>query len=279
MRIPLVIFIAASLILAQYTVSVSAESSSSNLPPIEQPLVSEGEFAVEVATSLGLSTSPEEKAAESSLASIKIAPQNGWISDDPMTPDIIAEIRESTVKSARAGGLNMSEADAARAVNSVSTAMNLAIKFAGGKNTYDPNSSSGYQTSSAVSPPAASEYVDSSELGEYYDDNGPPVVTYYSPPWDYAYLYDWVPWPFWWGGLDFGGFFILADFDGFHHHHRFTNHVRNANGTVSRVNPVTRTTGTATAATTANRSLHPAPLGIHRAFALIHQLARVAVSD
>ena len=79
---------------------------------------------------------------------------------------------------------------------------------------------------------------------EYYEDYGPPIVTYYPPPWQYAYLYDWVPSPFWWRGIGFGGFFILGDFDMHGHHHRFTNHVRNANGTVSRVDAVTRTTGT-----------------------------------
>jgi hypothetical protein len=165
-------------------------------------------------------------------------PKNGWISDYPMTPDIIAEVRESTVKSARAGSLKMPEADAAHAVDSVTTAMNLAIQFAGGKNAA-----------------AASEYMDPSTLEEYYSDNGPPVVTYYPPPEEYAYLYDWVPWPFWWDGSDFGGFFILVDFDRFHHHRRFTNHVWSANGKVSRINAVTRANTTGTAAATGKPAL------------------------
>jgi hypothetical protein len=56
-----------------------------------------------------------------------------------------------------------------------------------------------------------------------------------------------------WGGFGFGGFFILVDFDRRHHHHRITNHVKNANGTVSRINPSTR----ARARTTANRQTAP----------------------
>jgi len=51
------------------------------------------------------------------------------------------------------------------------------------------------------------------DVDEYYEDEGPPVITYYAPPADYYYLYDWDPWPFWWAGIWFPGFFVLADFD------------------------------------------------------------------
>ena len=133
MKRMLVIFLAASLVLAPFTASVNAKSSTSKRPPVEQPLVSEGEFAVELATALNLTSSHDEAAAESSLASINIAPRNGWISDYPMTPDIIAEVRESTARSASSGSLNMSEADATRTVDSVSIAMNLPVKAGGEK--------------------------------------------------------------------------------------------------------------------------------------------------
>ncbi len=256
MKRVLVILVAAGLVLAAHTASVNAQSSSSNPPPVEQPLVSEGEFAVEMATALKLNSPHDEAAAESSLAGINIAPRNGWISNYPMTPDIIAEVRESTTRSASAGSLNISEADAAGIVDSVSTALNLPIKAAGEKYSYESSydstaaSSSEYQSSSAAAPPEVSEYEEPPVVEvpeeEYYDGYGPPIVTYYPPPWAYAYLYDWVPWPFCWGGLGFGGFFILSDFDRNDHHHRFTNHVTNANGTVSRVNAVTRSTGTGT---------------------------------
>jgi len=256
MKRMLVILVAAGLVPAAYTASVNAQSSSSKPPPIEQPLVSEGEFAVEKATALKLNSPHDEAAAESSLAGINIAPRNGWISNYPMTPDIIAEVRESTARSASAGSLNISEADAAGIVDSVSTALNLPIKAADEKYNYESSysstasSSSEYQSSSAAAPAKVSEYEEPSVVEvpeeEYYDGYGPPIVTYYPPPWAYAYLYDWVPWPFWWGGLGFGGFFILGDFDRNDHHHRFTNHVTNANGTVSRVNAVTRSTGMGT---------------------------------
>ena len=237
----LVIFLGVSLALASFTASVNAQSSTSQRPPVEQPLVREGDFAIEVATALNLTKSHDEAAAESSLAAINIAPRNGWISDYPMTPDIISEVRESTARSASAGSLNMSESDAGNTVDRISIAMNLPVKVTGERYAYESSSSS----SSAAAPPEVSEYMEPSEVEQYYDDYGPPIVSYYPPPWEYGYLYDWVPWPFWWGGWGFGGFFVLGDFDRFHDHHRFTNHVRNANGTVSRVDPATRASGTA----------------------------------
>src|SRR5208337_4340794 len=119
MKRVLVILVAAGLVLTPYTGSVSAQGSTSGRPPIEQPLVSEGEFAVELATALHLTSSHDEAAAENSLAAINIAPRNGWISDYPMTPDIVAEVRENAARSASSRSLSLSEADAARAVDSV----------------------------------------------------------------------------------------------------------------------------------------------------------------
>ncbi len=271
MKRVLVILVAAGLVLAPGSASVTAQSSTSRRPPSEQPLVSEGEFAVELATALNLTSSHDEAAAENSLAAINIAPRNGWISDYPMTPDIIAEVRESTSRSASSGSLSSSEADAARTVDSVSVAMNLPVKVAGEKYTgesnsrssseYQSSSSPEYQAISAGPPPEGSEYETPADVEQYYEENGPPIVSYYPPPWDYGYLYAWVPWPFWWGGFGFGGYYMLNDFDRHGHHghghdhgHRFTNHITNANGTVSRVNPVTRATGARNSSTLAGAS-------------------------
>ena len=270
MKRVLVLLVAAGLVLAPYTASVNAQSSTSKRPPIGQPLVSEGEFADELATALNLTSSHDEAAAEDALASISIAPRNGWISDYPMTPDIIVEVRESTARSASAGSLRMAEAEATGIVDSVSTAMNLPIKVAGGKHAYESSSSSRsssssnsgseyessssfeyqssssseYQSSSGAPPPEFSDYVEPTDVEAYYNDYGPPIVSYYPPPWGYSSLYAWVPWPFWWGGFGFGGFFILNDFDRHDHFHHFSNHVTNANGRVSTINAVTRATGT-----------------------------------
>jgi hypothetical protein len=218
-------FLAVIIVLAPYTAEVNAKNSPSGPPPVEQPLVREGEFAVELANALNLTSSHSEAAAESYLSSIDITPGNGWISDYPMTPDIIAEVRESAADSASSGNLRISKTDAAGIVDKVGIAMNLPVKMAGGQPYGDKS---------------GSEYVDPSAVEDYYDGNEPPVVTYYPPPGEYADLYDWVPSPFWWGGFDFGGFFILVDFDRRHHHHHITNHVTHANGAVSRIDAVTR---------------------------------------
>ncbi len=237
----LVTLLAASLVLLPFTAVVNAKSSPAGAPPIEQPLVREGDFAVELATSLNLISSHDEAAAEHALVSIGITPRNGWISDYPMTPDIIAEIRDSAEYSAFSGKLQISGNDAAGIVDKISIAMNLPVKVAG-------ESGSAYQSGQAVPPPEVSEYVEPSAVSDYFYNNEPPIVTYYPPPWEYTYLYDWVSDPFLWGGFGFGGFFILNDFDRDHHHHHFSNHVTHANGTVSRVNATTRAGASATAA-------------------------------
>ncbi len=264
-RVLVILLVAAGLVLAPCAGSVNAQSSTSRRPPIEQPLVSEGEFAVELATALNLASSHDEAAAENSLAAINIAPRNGWISNYPMTPDIIAEVRQSTARSASSGSLSISEADAVRTVDSVSIAMKLPIKVAGEKYTDESSPGSKYQSSSAAPPPEVSEYETPADVEQYYDENGPPIVSYYPPPWEYDYLYAWVPWPFWWDEFGFGGYFILTDFNRHHHHHWITNHVRNADGTVSRVNAVTRATGTGTRNSStlsgANRSTQGSRLG------------------
>ncbi len=245
MKTILLIFLAASLVSAPYTASVNAKSLPSGPPPVEQPLVREGEFAVKLATALNLTSSQNEAAAENYLASINITPRNGWIADYPMTPDIIAEIRGSAARSASSGKLHISATNADGIVDKVSIAMNLPVKVAG--QNYNYESGSGYQSSSVAPPPKVSEYLEPYVIDDYYYANEPPVVTYYPPPEGFAYLYDWVADPFWWDGYGFGGFFILVDFDRLHNNRVITNHVTNANGTVSRINATARARASATA--------------------------------
>ncbi len=239
MKTVLAILLAASLVTAPYTAVVTAKSSPSGPPPIEQPLVREGEFAIELAAGLSLTSSQDEAAAEHYLMSVNIGPRNGWISDYPMTPDIIDEVRDSAAESASSGNLRISKSDAAAVVDKVSIAMNLPVEAGGGKDGREP-----------------SEYVGPSAVEDYYNDNEPPVVTYYAPPWEYLDLYDWVADPFLWGGFGFGGFFILIDFDrhDHHHHHHITNHVKNANGSVSKVNAITRARASATNVRTGSKA-------------------------
>ncbi|MHC1725231.1 MAG: hypothetical protein AB9866_04335 [Syntrophobacteraceae bacterium] len=199
---------------------------------------------MKLANALTLTLSDDESAAESSLTLVGIAPRNGWISDYPVTPDIIAEVRDSVKEAADAGRLKISKSEAILTVDKVSMEMDLPIKVAGEQYDY------------ASSAPPPDQYRDPSVLQDYYYDSGPPVVTYYPPPWEYGYLYSWVPYPFWWGGFGFGGFFVLNHFDRvvfhkhFHRNHgnfvnrndvrRVSNNIRGRDGRVSRINPATR---------------------------------------
>ncbi len=222
----------------------AAGNPSGSKPPVEQPLVREGDFAVKLANVLNLTNGDDEAEAESTLASMGILPKNGWIADYPVTPDVLAEIQNSAEDAAQSGKLPMDKQAALGAVEKVSTGFDLPINAGGSQYSADaegPPPEGGY-----------SEYAGPDDLDDYYDEYGPPVVTYYSPPWDYAYMYDWVPYPFWWGGYGYGGFYVLGDFHRRHEvfeHNRFvtrniTNQVRTPNGRIARINPTFRATQT-----------------------------------
>jgi len=271
MKTLLAIVMAAGLTLMPLAAAaVAAPGSSGSKPPIEQPLVREGDFAVELANSLNITTSNDETEAESSLAAMGIAPRNGWVADYPVTPDIYSEVRQSAIAAAGAGKLAMSEDRVGTVITDVSTGLGLSIMVAGDQYDYASNAvpPASYGDYGAQSP----EYAYDPGVDDYYADYGPPIVTYYAPPWDYWYLYSWVPWPFWWGGSSFDGFFVLNDFNRtvFHHrgghghwgnHHgrsstvvagRVTNQVRNPSGRMARIDPVTRASGSAGLGTVAN---------------------------
>lgn len=169
-------------------------------PPVEQPLVSEGVFAVELAKALNGEVQDETQ-AENWLSSMGIEPSNGWVGDYPMTPDIVAEIENSAAAAAEANQLQMGSEEAQRTVGDVLANMGLAIQA---------GSPEGVAGQSESPPPEV--------VNNYYTEYGPPAVTYYAPPPNYTYLYAWVPYPFWFGGFFFDGFFVLHDF---HRHVHF----------------------------------------------------------
>ncbi|HVP77297.1 MAG TPA: hypothetical protein VMV04_05340 [Thermodesulfobacteriota bacterium] len=202
----------------------------SAIPPVSQSLVPEGEFALKLAAALKLGTPPGEAQAEDMLLSAGITPKNGWMADYPVTPIIIGELQDAVAAAAGAQKLPMRKDDALKAFQDVTTEFGLAIVLGG------PGESAENQTQ-----------PDPTVINNYYDEEGPPVVTYYPPPWDYNYLYSWVPYPFWYTGFFFPGFFILNDFHrsvfvGHHHHHHWvTNHfVDPRTHTVRTVGPTPR---------------------------------------
>ncbi len=238
------------LILMTY-VQASAESSPPGAtpasPPIEQPLVREGDFAVKLAKELRLTKTNDEAKAEKVLASVGIAPKNGWIADYPVTPNVLADIEESAAKAAENGKLAMNKVKVIQKVEDISADLGLRIAFSGGADKIPP--AANYYGSENPPPNRyASGYppdYDYNYKENYYYDTGPPVVTYYPPPWDYDFMYSYVPFPFWWGPVGFGGFFVLNDFNkvvvgpngvvvG-----AVTNQVATLAGSVERVSPVT----------------------------------------
>ncbi len=219
------------------SVAVQPAQAAVKVPSISQPLVPEGDFALKLAAALKLGTPTTEPQAEDMLAAVGVAPKNGWIADYPMTPIVIGQVRNAVVAAAASKKLPVGEEEALQAFEGLADEFGLA--FAPG-----PDQDAEGQ------PPPDGEYVPSAVVDEYYYNEGPPVITYYPPPWDYDYLYGWVPYPFWWSGFYFPGFFILNDFHVHHHHHHgdhlISNHYTHPNTQASlRVDPTTRTAGTA----------------------------------
>lgn len=209
----------------------SEQTVAKSPPPVAQPLVPEGDFALKLVTALKLGTPESEAQAEDMLTSVGIAPRNGWIADYPVTPDIIGELQSAVTVAADSQKLPMGTDEALNAFRNLIAEFGLAVL---------PGSSGKY----AESQPQPNPTV----VNNYYYEEGPPVVTYYPPPWDYDYLYAWVPYPFWYSGFFFPGFFILHDFHRVvivgHHRGFVTNHFfDHKTKRVFAIDPVRRRTG------------------------------------
>jgi len=169
-------------------------------PPLAQSLVREGTLAVNLANALKIGSPTNEAEAESALTSAGIAPRNGWVGDYPVTPDVVIELRNAVGNAADSKGLSMSTEEALNIFDNVTKDYELPVSAANAGPTVSPNTSLG------TNPP------DPTVINNYYTQEGPPVVTYYAPPVDYSYLYNYVPYPFWWLNAWFPGYYMLADF-------------------------------------------------------------------
>jgi hypothetical protein len=181
---------------------VHAESKESipASPPIAQPLVREGAFAVQLVTALGVGTTEDEIEAENRLSELGISPRNGWMADYPVTPDIVGELNSSIGDAADLKKLSMNKDEALKRFHEVNATASLSISPASVARAVE------------ATPPDSGNFADPSLVNDYYYNDGPPVVTYYSPPPAYDYLYAWVPYPFWWTNVWLPGYFILRDF-------------------------------------------------------------------
>jgi hypothetical protein len=169
-------------------------------PPLAQSLVREGTLAVNLAYALKIGSPTNEAEAESALTSAGIAPRNGWVGDYPVTPDVVIELRNAVGRAADSKGLSMSKQEALNVFDNVTKDYELPVSAANAGPTVSPNTSPGTYP------------ADPTVINNYYTQEGPPVVTYYAPPADYSYLYNYVPYPFWWLNAWFPGYYMLADF-------------------------------------------------------------------
>jgi len=231
------LFVGFSFILVPAIIQAAYRQTPSGAPPVAQPLIREGNLAVSLAEALNLGTANSESEAESRLGEKDISPKNGWIADYPVTPDIVGELNMALGEAADAGKIALNRAEAQQRLDGI-------VKELGVSVTASENGGN--------APPATedTDIVPPADVYDYYNEEGPPVVTYYAPPLDYHYLYSWVPYPFWCSGFWFGGFFVLNDFHRsvffdrgrFHHGRGFvSNHFRDGRSNrFGRVDPVAR---------------------------------------
>ena len=199
------IIAAAGLLLYPFAVSGedygSQTSQTQQVPPVAQQLVREGDFAIKLAAELDLGNPTDEATAEDVLATAGIVPVNGWLSDYPVTPQILGQLQESIATAASEGKLPMNAEEATRGLYALAAQMNLPTP-----------ATPGSAPSEAQQAPAGKSSP--SVINNYYYNQGPPVVTYYPPPADYAYMYNWVPYPTLVGRLLVPG---LLHLPAFHH--------------------------------------------------------------
>ena len=222
-------------------ISARSGEAAAQPPSIAQTLIREGDFAIQLHEALKVGQARNEADAESILASVGIAPRNGWIADYPVTPDIIGELQSAIGETANSGKLALNKDEAMKAFQGLIAQQGLPVRA--------DNES---QNTGAQPPQNYPEYYEPSVINDNYYDQGPPIVSYYPPPWDYYYLYSWVPYPFWYTGFWFPGFFVLRDFHRsffFHGHERFiSNHFWDSRtGGFGRIDPAGRHMGNATA--------------------------------
>jgi hypothetical protein len=177
----------------------SQTSQAQEVPPVAQTLVREGDFAIKLAAVLDLGLPTDEAVAEDMLVKAGVAPANGWISDYPVTPQIVGQLQDSIAKAAAAGKLPMSTEEATKGLYSLAAQMKLPVP-------------AGAETAAKESEQVPVAQSDQTVINNYYYDEGPPIITYYPPPVYFGYLYDWVPYPVWWFGFWFPGFYICHNF-------------------------------------------------------------------
>ncbi len=193
-------------------------------PPVSQTLVREGDFAIELAKALGLVFTDNEAEAESMLASLDISPANGWFADYPMTPDIIGELKDSVGLAADSGKIAMTREEALGTFENLLLEQELPIDTENDSQYAEEQQSSECSEETSEYDKKEGKCRDSEEIKNYYDERGPPVITYYRPPYYYDYLYFFVPYAFWYHSAHYDGYYIIRNFHIVHRHHHPQHH-------------------------------------------------------
>jgi hypothetical protein len=189
------LFIGATVFWVLIPLMVNAQSGQNKPgpPPIEKSLVREGSYAMKLVEALKMGQAKSEAEAESMLASVGIAPRNGWIADYPLTPDIIGELRNAIGVALDSGKLAMKKDEAMMAVQ-VLVDNQWRQPVAPGK---------GQARQYGENPPSVYEGYEGGY--EPYYNREP----YYSPyPYYYGGYYYPYPYPY------FGGGFVIRGFRG-----------------------------------------------------------------
>jgi hypothetical protein len=150
-----------------YPIMGNAPSGQNNPPSMGQSLVREGSFAMELSEALKIGPVKSEAEAENMLASVGIAPKNGWIADYPLTPDIIGELQNAISAATDSGKIAMKKDEAIKAFQDL--IMDIENQYAG----VEP-------------PPGRQPY---------------PEPYYYPYPYPYPYPFPYYyPYPYYYGG-------------------------------------------------------------------------------
>jgi uncharacterized membrane protein YgcG len=110
-----------------WAISPPTDRAGANSPPVEQALVPEGFFAIQLVEALKMGQAQDEAQAENMLSSVGIEPKNGWIAGYPVTPPIIGEIEKGVFSAAEAGKIRMGKDEAQKAVQSLKIKLGLSV--------------------------------------------------------------------------------------------------------------------------------------------------------
>jgi hypothetical protein len=96
-------------------------------PPVEQALVPEGVFAIQLVEALKMGPARDEAQAEAQLSAIGIEPPNGWIAGYPVTPPVMGEIEKDVAEAAEGGKLRMGKVEALKALGDLKARLGLNV--------------------------------------------------------------------------------------------------------------------------------------------------------